>query len=163
MSFTPPRKHSPVSKCSISRGCAPGRPPPGNWPTGAPMSSRSNFHRSRRERHGRAAARTRFPEPSPQQAEPHAQSERGRRHRDLQTNGRNRRCRDRELPAGRKISPRDRLRDRSRDQQAHRLWLDFGLWRGRSLSRTAGLRPDRAGHGRVDVDHGACRAKVRYA
>ena len=45
----------------------------------------------------------------------------------------------------------------SRDQQAHRLWLDFRLRRGRSLSRAAGLRPDRARHGRADVDHGSSR------
>ena len=74
-----------------------------------------------------------------------------------------RRRRDRKLSAGRKISPRDRLRDASCDQPPHRLWLHFGLRRGRPLSRAAGFRPDRAGHGRVDVDHRACRAKVRCA
>ena len=38
-------------------------------------------------------------------------------------------------------------------QQAHRARQYFRLRPGRALSRPAGLRPDRAGHGRADVDH----------
>ena len=37
---------------------------------------------------------------------------------------------------------------------AHRLCEHLRLWAGRSVSRPAGLRPDRAGHGRPDVHHG---------
>ena len=59
--------------------------------------------------------------------------------RDLQEDGRDRRRRDRELPPRREIPPRHRLRECSRDQQAHRLWLDFRLRRGRALSRAPGF------------------------
>ena len=38
-------------------------------------------------------------------------------------------------------------------QQAHRPRQHLRLRPGRPLSRPAGLRPDRAGHGRADVDH----------
>ena len=38
-------------------------------------------------------------------------------------------------------------------QQAHRSRQHLRLRPGRALSRPAGLRPDRAGHGRADVDH----------
>ena len=34
---------------------------------------------------------------------------------------------------------------------------------GRALSRPAGLRPDRARHGRADVDHRRCRDRARCA
>ena len=74
-----------------------------------------------------------------------------------------RRCPGRELPARCEIPPRHRLRDAESRQQATRLCQHLGLRPGRALSRPAGLRSDRAGHGRADGDHRRTRAKGRCA
>ena len=42
---------------------------------------------------------------------------------------------------------------------AHRLWQHLRLRPGRPLSQAAGLRSDRAGHGRADVDHRRARRR----
>jgi crotonobetainyl-CoA:carnitine CoA-transferase CaiB-like acyl-CoA transferase len=41
----------------------------------------------------------------------------------------------------------------AQDQPAHRLWQHFRGRAGWPLSQASGLRSDRSGHGRVDVDH----------
>ena len=46
----------------------------------------------------------------------------------------------------------------AQDQSAPGLCQHFRLRPGRALCRPAGLRPDRAGHGRADVDHRPARA-----
>ena len=46
------------------------------------------------------------------------------------------------------------------DQSASRLCQHLGLRPGRPLSRAARLRPDRAGHGRADVDHRRARPRA---
>ena len=80
---------------------------------------------------------------------------------DLLRAGRQGRRRGREHAAGGEVSPRRRLRDRERDQSAHRLRLDLGLRPGRAVRPARGRRPDRPGHGRPDVDHRRARAAAR--
>ncbi len=66
-----------------------------------------------------------------------------------------------EFPARREGASRHRLRVAEEDQQAPRLCQHLRLRPGRALSRPAGLRPDRAGHGRADVDHRTAGAGAR--
>ena len=47
------------------------------------------------------------------------------------------------------------------DQPAHHPRQHLRLRPGRALPRSAGLRPDRAGHERTDVDHRRCRGRAR--
>ena len=47
----------------------------------------------------------------------------------------------------------DRLQGPEEGQSAHRLRQHLRLRPGRALREPAGLRPDRPGHGRADVDH----------
>ena len=63
----------------------------------------------------------------------------------------------RELPPRREAKARHRLRDDGRGQPAPGLRQHLGLRRGRAVPPAAGLRPDRPGHGRADVDHRAAR------
>ena len=60
---------------------------------------------------------------------------------------------DREFPSGCEEAARYRLQDVEQDQSAPGLCQHFRLWPGWPLRRPAGIRPDRAGHGRPDVDH----------
>ena len=73
-------------------------------------------------------------------------AEEGRRHR-------------RELPLRREASPQGRLRRGRQGQSAHRLWLDRGLRPERPGRGAPRRRPDRAGHGRPDVDHRRARPR----
>ena len=99
-----------------------------------------------------------FPEPAPQQAQHDARPEVAAGLARLQAHGREGRRGGREFPPRREGPPRHRLRDAAQDQQAHRPRQHLRLRPGRALSRPAGLRPDRAGHGRADVDHRPARA-----
>ena len=64
----------------------------------------------------------------------------------------------RELPARREEAPEDRLQGPQEGQPEDHPRQHFGVRPGRALCRTAGLRPDRAGHGRPDVGHRTARA-----
>ena len=107
---------------------------------------------------GGARQRLGFPEPAPQQAGDDAQSEGPQGPRDLQAAGRrrptwwsrisaptSRRKLGIDYESVRKINPR------------HRLWQHLRLRPGWPLSQAPGLRSDRAGHGRADVDHRRAR------
>ena len=59
----------------------------------------------------------------------------------------------RELQIRRKAPARHRLRGGEKDQPAHCIWQHLRLRPGRTLCRPPRRRPDRAGHGRADVDH----------
>ena len=62
-----------------------------------------------------------------------------------------------ELPPRREVPPRHRLCDAATGQSAAGLRQHLGLRPGRAVSRAPRLRPDRAGHGRADVDHRPAR------
>ena len=94
-----------------------------------------------------------LPEPAPQQAQHHPRPEIAAGAGRLQAPGREGRRGGRELPPRREGPPRHRLRAAEEDQQTHRARQHFRLRPGRALSRPARLRPDRARHGRADVDH----------
>ena len=83
--------------------------------------------------------------------------------RGVQAPGREGRRRGRELPPRREGPPRHRLRGAARRSTSASSRQHLRLRPGRALSRPAGLRPDRAGHGRADVDHRRCRARARCA
>ena len=74
-------------------------------------------------------------------------------HAALHAHGREGRRGGGEFPPRREGPARHRLRGAAQGQQAHRPRQHLRLRPGRALSRPAGLRPDRAGHGRADVDH----------
>src|SRR5882762_399606 len=114
-----------------------------------------NAAQPRGRHHGRPARRSGFPEPAPQQALDHAQPEGEGRRGDLHEAREDRRRGRRELPPGREVSPRHRLRVAREGQPAHHPREHFGFWPGRPLRQPAGLRPDRAGHGRVYVNYRA--------
>src|SRR6267378_39458 len=114
-----------------------------------------NAAQPRGRHHGRPARRSGFPEPAPQQALDHPQPEGEGRRGDLHEAREDRRHRRRKLPARREVSPGNRLRDTEEGQPAHHPREHFGFWPGRPLRQPAGLRPDRAGHGRVYVNYRA--------
>ena len=103
--------------------------------------------------------RLRLPVHPPQQALHHAQPEAERRHRDAQAPDRHGGCRGRELPPGREIPPRHRLRDAGGGQPAPGLCQHLRLRPDRPAGRAPRLRPDRAGHGRADVGDRASRRR----
>ena len=111
----------------------------------------------RRRRRRRPARGQRLPQRPPQQARHDAEPEVGRGRRHPQEAGAAGRRAGRELPPRREAKARHRLRDDGRGQPAPRLRQHLGLRRGRAVPPAAGLRPDRAGHGRPDVDHRAAR------
>ena len=103
------------------------------------------------------AARLRLAEPPPQQALAHPRPQVAARHRDHPQTRQDIGCRRGELPARRQDAPRHRLRDPLAHQPAAGLRQHLRLRPGRPLSRPAGLRPDRPGHGRAHVDHRPAR------
>ena len=81
-----------------------------------------------------------------------------RRRGDPEADGRARRRAGRELPPRRQGPARHRLRDAVGGQPAAGLRQHLRLRRRRPVPPAPGLRPDRAGHGRADVDHRHSRA-----
>ena len=111
----------------------------------------------RRRRHRRRPSPLRLPEPASQQAQPDPQPEEPGRPCDLHGARQEGRRHRREFPARREASARGRLRDDAEDQPAHHLRQPLGLRRDRPVRGPARRRPDRAGHGRPDVDHRPAR------
>ena len=122
-------------------------------------AARRRCHR----RHRQPAQRPGFPEPAPQQAEPHAQPEDAGRPQDLLRAGEERRRRGGELQIHRQAPARRRLRGGEEGQPAHRLRQHLRLRAGRPVRGPARRRPDRPGHGRAHVDYRASRRRARCA
>ena len=110
-------------------------------------------HLEKGEGAGRPAPRAGLPEPAPQQAQHHARSEIAAGPRGLQAHGRESRRGGREFPPRREGPARHRLRVAEARSTSASSRQHLRLRPGRALSRPPGLRPDRAGHGRADVDH----------
>ncbi len=106
----------------------------------------------------RQAPRPGFSEPASQQAQHHARSQGARRSGRVQAPRRQGRRHRRELPAGRKVPARHRLRNTAQDQPPPGLCQHFRLRPGRSVQGPAGTGPGGAGHGRADVGHRAAGA-----
>ena len=153
--FPRPRPRCSGSPCSISPACAPGRRRCASLPTGAPTSSRSR-RRNASPTASRSAARATGP--------------------DFQNLHRNKRGLTLDLKSKEGVAVLKRLAEKAdvlvenfRPDVKDRLGIDYEAMRkvnpkliyaqhlrlrpGRPLSRSSGLRPDRAGHGRTDVDH----------
>ncbi len=110
---------------------------------------------------GRQPPRLRLPEPASQQAIADPQPEEPRRPRDLHEARQGCRRGRRELSFRREVPAEGRLRDGGQGQSAHRLRLDRGLWPERPRRGASRRRPDRAGHGRADVDHRRAGPRAR--
>ena len=107
--------------------------------------------------HGRRKARTGLSEPPPQQAVDDAESQESCRPRGVHAPRRTRRRRGRELSSRREVAPRSRLRRMPDGEPADRLCEHLRVRAGRTVSPASRVRSDRAGDGRVDVDHRTAR------
>ena len=107
-----------------------------------------------RRRAGRPARRLRLPEPAPQQAQHHSEPQGARK--AARRSSRMVKKAD-VIVENFRPDVKRRLRvdykRRQEGQPAHRLRQHLRLRPGRAVREPAGLRPDRPGHGRPDVDH----------
>ena len=105
----------------------------------------------------RQPPRLRLPEPAPQQARDDAEPEDAGRSRRVHAPGEERRHHRREHARPGEAPAEGGLRRREGGEPAHRLRQHQRLRTDRTVRASRRRRPDRAGHGRADVDHRPAR------